>query len=338
MKMEPNDSVQWAELLFRPGPEFSGENAEIIAEDLGAILIERGASGATVEPDCRVRCFYRPVHSKVLPNRLADKQADTPALSELGELSGQPLSTGIHESTLLECAESFGFILCKRSLVGDRNWVQECADVWQPLLIGALTLNPILSLEAAPKTPRPPRELRLIPGFGFGTGHHPTTAMILEALQNDASERARDQRGWPKSALDVGTGSGILALGICECFDVHVDAIDNDPLALSNARDNLALNGREKSISLSVGELASIAGTYDLIVANLYAEVLEMLCEDLAAKLSPGGILILSGIAAHLLERVLLHYQNKAPTLKVKRTEIRDDWSMIILQSPGTPN
>jgi ribosomal protein L11 methyltransferase len=157
--------------------------------------------------------------------------------------------------------------------------------------------------------------------------------MILEALQNDAAQQAKKRPSWPKSALDVGTGSGILALGICECFEIAVDAVDIDPLALSNARDNLALNGREESITLIVGELGVLQGSYDLIVANLYAEVLETLAEDLAAKVNPGGLLIVSGIAAALLERVRTHYQASASGLKIVRTEERGDWAMIVFES-----
>jgi ribosomal protein L11 methyltransferase len=333
--MEHRDSRQWSELLFRPGPQFGGENSEIIAEDLGAMLIEHGASGATVERDSRVRCFFIAEGSQ----RIAE---DSLAIAEGSRAPSENLASGtkietsartVSEHQLLACAESFGFVLCKRNVVGDRNWVQECSDVWQPLRLGTLTLNPVLSLEAAPQTPRPPRELRLIPGFGFGTGHHPTTAMILEALQKDAAQRAMERPSWPQSAIDVGTGSGILALGVCECFEIAVDAVDIDPLALSNARDNLSLNGREESITLVVGELGALQGSYDLIVANLYAEVLETLSADLAAKLNPGGLLIVSGIAAALLERVRTHYQASASGLKLVRTEERGDWAMIVFES-----
>jgi len=335
--MDDSAKKKWAELLFRPGPHFAGDSAEIIAENLGAALVEKGASGAVVEGDGRVRCFYAD-SARIGVSALANEGSSGVASGELSD------------DLLVSCAEQMGFVLCKRSLVGDRNWVQECADVWQPLKIGSLVLQPVLSLEEAPTSPRPRRELRLIPGFGFGTGHHATTAMILGALQTDVPQGPFA----PKQALDVGTGSGILALGIFEWFGINVDAVDIDPLALSNAKDNLSLNGAADAIKLFVGDISAVTGQvtngqatsvqatsvqatsvqYDLVVANLYAEVLETLAEDLAARVAPGGTLILSGIAASLLERVQLHYQSRVKMLTLIRTEIRDEWAMMLLQLP----
>lgn len=306
--MEDSTKKKWGELVFRPGPSFGDENASIAAEDLAAAFIDAGAAGVTTEGDSRLRCYFE----RFLPN------------------SPSPSLGGGLENTLIEVAGARGFILSKRSDVPARNWVQECEDVWQPLQLGRLTIQPVLSLEVRPTTARPAGEIRLIPGFGFGTGHHATTSMILEALQNSLPPRPL-----PRSALDVGTGSAILALGIRELFNIPVLGVDIDPLALQNAHDNLALNETSTAIDLSLGGLEVTHGTFDLIVANLYAEVLESLRDGLFSRLSHGGTLIVSGIAESLLPRVLEHYQSPntpSPhtTWQVVHQELRDGWGMVV--------
>jgi ribosomal protein L11 methyltransferase len=137
--------------------------------------------------------------------------------------------------------------------------------------------------------------IRLDPGMAFGTGLHPTTRLCLAAIEDLAAVGGvREAR-----VLDVGTGSGILA--ICAAlFGAHsIVAVDTDPLAVVTTRQNVALNGLESVIEARQGSVPLAGGTeaFDLVVANLIAGLLMDLAEDLAAVVWPvTGRLLVSGV------------------------------------------
>lgn len=186
---------------------------------------------------------------------------------------------------------SIGCVLVSQSQVPQENWTGACPEVWEPITAGQLTVIPVESVE----DPRsiPPGAIRIIPGLGFGTGHHATTRMVLAALSELVASSS-----WavPKSILDFGTGSGILAIAATMLCKANVQAIDIDPSAIENARDNVALNGVSESVSLSTTPLANVQGTYDLVLANVYGEVLVSTAGDITRLTNPGGMAILSGI------------------------------------------
>lgn len=140
--------------------------------------------------------------------------------------------------------------------------------------------------------------VELDPGIAFGTGLHPTTRMCLALLEQQLRPRDR--------VLDLGTGSGILAIAAAGLGAAHIDARDVDPVAVRAARENAVKNGVERLIQVSEGTLAphpppdSALPTYDLVLANIYTNVLTALAESLARALAPEGSLIISGyIDAH---------------------------------------
>ena len=157
----------------------------------------------------------------------------------------------------------------------------------------------------------------IIPGLGFGTGHHVATQNILHILQ-------RIPRNSVSCALDVGTGSGILAIAIEKLFNVPVLAIDTDPLALENAADNLTIN-RTSQIALREGSLDAADGQFDLIVANLYAEILISMSGELLARLPKHGNIVLSGIVEELKPQVEAAFPFKP---KFERT--KDGWTGLL--------
>ena len=131
--------------------------------------------------------------------------------------------------------------------------------------------------------------IEIDPGMAFGTGQHPTTAMCLRALE----ERLR--RG--DEVLDVGTGSGILAVAAAKLGARRVLALDIDPQAVKAARDNAVANGVGDVVEVREGTLPdSVAGErFDLIMANISGLTLERLAASLAGALRDGGALIVSG-------------------------------------------
>ena len=147
-----------------------------------------------------------------------------------------------------------------------------------PLHVAGFTLGPALDPG--------PRALRLDPTAAFG-GDHPTTALCLAALTDLCAAAP------PARALDVGTGTGVLALALARLGVPHTIATDIDPLALAAARRHIADNALTDRITLRP-DLPPPA--FDLIVANLYLGPLLALAEPLAARLAPGGHLVLAGI------------------------------------------
>ena len=129
----------------------------------------------------------------------------------------------------------------------------------------------------------------LDPGMAFGTGLHPTTRGCLHLLQ--------ELQPVPARVLDVGCGSGILALAALRLGAEHADALDTDPLAVEATRANAARNGLDRRVHVRAGTLPDIpARRHQLILANLVAIVLVDLAPRLATHLAPAGVLLASGI------------------------------------------
>ncbi len=131
--------------------------------------------------------------------------------------------------------------------------------------------------------------LRLDPGMAFGTGTHETTALCLAQLD----ERIRGG----ERMLDVGTGSGILAIAALLLGAAEADGVDIDPMCVRTAGENAALNGVQEHFTVRVGDLSQQAqGPYDVICANIVANAIKALSPAVPALLAPGGVYITSGI------------------------------------------
>jgi ribosomal protein L11 methyltransferase len=168
------------------------------------------------------------------------------------------------------------------------------------------------------------RVITIEPGMAFGTGAHATTRVCMEFL-----EWAAERLPAGFSALDVGTGSGILAIALSMLGAGAVHAIDNDPVAIAVARGNLRANFVEGRVRLSSAEPSAVTGKFDLVAANLTAETILDLADDLEKKLRPGGILILSGVlhdrAAPIRRRFALRFR----IVQQKRSR---EWLTLLLQ------
>ncbi|PLX98239.1 MAG: 50S ribosomal protein L11 methyltransferase [Desulfuromonas sp.] len=131
----------------------------------------------------------------------------------------------------------------------------------------------------------------LDPGMAFGTGSHETTRLCLQAVADRF-----EQSPAPDSVLDVGTGSGILAIAAAALGASKVIGCEIDPGACRVAEENVMLNRVAGQVEITGRPLPDIAGHYDLVIANILAEENVRLAVDLVAHLAPGGCLILSGI------------------------------------------
>ncbi len=168
--------------------------------------------------------------------------------------------------------------------------------------------------------------LRLDPGMAFGTGMHPTTQLCLEALE----ERIRPDQ----SVIDLGCGSGILAIAALRLGAAKASGWDVDPEAVRVARENATMNGVASRFEVRFGSLQDLLNekrSASVIVANILAGVLrEMLRVSLAAAVQPGGCLILSGILLEQSESVETAVRESG--LRLAERKIREDWVALVAQ------
>lgn len=170
--------------------------------------------------------------------------------------------------------------------------------------------------------------IQLDPGMAFGTGLHPTTRMCLAALE----ELVQPGMG----VLDLGCGSGILAIAAARLGARHVLAVDNDPVAVQTARENVAANGVHQIVNVVHGSLAEAAGNYDLVVANILARTIaEMIQEGLAKHVDAGGTIVASGILEGQEQEIIaaLEREGLAP-VEQRRIE---DWMCLLARRTKKP-
>lgn len=158
------------------------------------------------------------------------------------------------------------------------------------------------------------------PGATFGLGDHPTTTLSMLAL------RAAVARG--ATVLDVGTGSGVLAIAACRFGASNVVAIDISPASVPTTHHNAVINGVANRIDVSTTPLADVLGTFDVVVANVLAPALIAMAADLRRVITADGRLIVSGILANNHQHVL---DALAPLTVASRCE-RDGWTAITLR------
>ncbi len=197
-----------------------------------------------------------------------------------------------------------------------RDWLAEWKRGWQPVMVAeAFVIAPSWSeVHAAPGV----HIIRIEPGMAFGTGTHETTRLCLAALAHTSFET--------KSVLDVGTGTGILAIAAAKRFPhVHIEACDTDADAITIARENAERNGVLDRIEFRVGSVEDATASADLVLANLTADVILSLV-PLLVRLTCGR-LVLSGILDTQADAV----RNCLRESGVQRTETHADGEWVAL-------
>ena len=180
-----------------------------------------------------------------------------------------------------------------RAEVDDEDWAARSQAHLTRVTVGRITVAP-------PWDAAPPAEGALVivyPSTGFGTGHHESTRLCLRLLQQVELTGTR--------AVDLGTGSGVLALAAWRLGASDIEAIDYDEDAVVNARENLRLNGAGSAITLRQADIrVEPVAPGDVVTANLTGALLVALASSIASLVRPGGTLILSGILAAEVDAV----------------------------------
>ena len=200
--------------------------------------------------------------------------------------------------------------------VEQRDWLEEWKKNWQPVQVGRFIIAPPWSeLDDKPDS----CVIRIEPGMAFGTGTHETTRLCLAAMQSYFEGG---------SFLDVGTGTGILAIAASSCAPgVHVEAYDTDADAVQIARENAVANGVAERINFHVGSIDEQTSSADFICANLTADVIAKMLPTLVALSC--GRLVLSGILETQIEGIVAQLGQ----LAITDVEIARDgeWVAIIV-------
>jgi len=198
--------------------------------------------------------------------------------------------------------------------LAERRWEREWLRDFHPMRFGdRLWVSPNdMDVDASDAV-----VVRLDPGLAFGTGTHETTALCLEWL-----DRAELEGG---HVLDVGCGSGILAIAALSFGAATVDGVDIDPQALSASRQNADHNGVGDRLRLSA-DLGDFEGQYDVVLANILSGTLIDLAEELSKRTVHGGALVLSGILSSQTETVVDEF---ARWFTLEPPAIKNDWARI---------
>ncbi|MFT9367472.1 50S ribosomal protein L11 methyltransferase [Paenibacillus polymyxa] len=213
--------------------------------------------------------------------------------------------------------------------VNEDDWANAWKQYFKPLRVSDhLTIKP--TWEEYEPASEDEKIIELDPGMAFGTGTHPTTSLCLRTLESVI------QGG--EEVIDVGTGSGILAIGAIKLGAKHVLALDLDPVAVSSARENTRLNGLEEHITIKESDLLSVLNASDptlgiqlpvkLVVANILAEIILLFIDDVYKALEPGGIYIASGIWKNKEE--VVESALKAAGFEIAEINRDEDWLAFV--------
>jgi ribosomal protein L11 methyltransferase len=194
----------------------------------------------------------------------------------------------------------------------NNDWIAQYQQGITPIEIAPFYIHPTWE---APKEGM--LNIAIDPALAFGTGHHPTTASCLRAIAGYVNEG--------DTLMDVGCGSGILAMAALRKGAI-VDACDTDPLSVQNTIVNAEQNGLSFR-RLWEGPIQETNEVYDVIVANIVADVLVFIASDLKKRLRDGGILILSGIMDKYEDKVLRAYK----TYELSERIVENEWVTLVL-------
>ena len=209
-------------------------------------------------------------------------------------------------------------------ILKDRNWNYSWRRFFTPQKIGkAFWVTPPW---AKPRRLPHRQVITIEPGMAFGTGTHATTRGCLEFIE----QAAHALRSVAFDALDVGTGSGILAIALAKLGAEKVWAVDIDPVAVKTARKNILCNGVQPKIRLERARLSEIPKSFALVVANLTAEVILDLAAALEKKVAPRGFLILSGILTPKTDVIIGRF--KLAGFRLVKRKYEKEWATLLLR------
>ncbi|QMT18771.1 50S ribosomal protein L11 methyltransferase [Planococcus maritimus] len=312
--------MKWSELSIHTTNE--------AIESISNILHEAGASGVVIEDSEDLTKDREDVFGEIysldpedFPTEGVILKAYLPVNSFLGEaVEGIKLAI----NNLAEFNINVGRNVVTISEVNEEDWATSWKKYYHPVKISKRftivptweTYHPVSSDELI---------IELDPGMAFGTGTHPTTVMSLQALEKHVERN--------HTVIDVGTGSGVLAIGAALLEAASVRALDLDEIAVKAAGLNVKLNKVQDRVDVFHGNLLdAIDNPADVVVANILAEIIMSFTDDAFQAVKPGGIYITSGIIAQKKNDVKQALETSG--FVIEDIMMMEDWVTIISKKP----
>ena len=308
--------MDWIELIVHTTTEGT--------DPVSDILMEAGASGTMIEdrsdiPDPNQPHGIWEIIDPALPDSMPEDvqvhawYEESPSLpSLLDSIQGRL-------SELSALRSGLGSMKIDSRSVNDNTWTDVWKKYFKPFYAGKhLVVKPTWE----PFTPAPEdRVIEIDPGMAFGSGTHETTGMCLSLLENVISGG--------EDIIDVGTGSGILAIGAALLGAGHVLAVDIDPDAVKVALENVRNNHVDSIVTVQQGNLLErVSEICDICVANIISDVIIAFAAPLMAHIRPGGLFICSGIVSLRSSEVASALT--AAGYEILRTETRGEWTAFL--------
>jgi ribosomal protein L11 methyltransferase len=283
-----------------------------LEETIAAFVTERTGNGVEIiddhiSTDNSIIIGYLAADDPTLPDKLAAIRTYLP------ELARQ--IPGYQEATL------------KLDTIADEDWHRKWKESFKPFhLSDTIVIKP--SWETYASAPHE-KVIEIDPGMAFGTGLHASTRLAMELLERHLG----DLPAPPRATLDVGTGTGILAIGAALLGCDNITAIDNDPEAVSAAKNNIGANNSAEKIEASNTSLDELTGPYNLILANIIHNTLVEMAPTLSRLLAANGILIMAGILkGEQAENITYVYSDNGLTRQEEQSS--GEWSALSFRKP----
>jgi ribosomal protein L11 methyltransferase len=214
------------------------------------------------------------------------------------------------------------------AILPDQDWIKASLEGLPPVRAGRFFLY---GAHSGANVPHGVIPIHIEAGLAFGTGHHETTALCLAALSQIARRRRH------RNVLDLGCGTGVLAIAAAKLWRQQILATDIDPVAIEVTHENARLNGVAPFVCAAVAEgmdhpFIRAAAPFDLVLANILSGPLTRLAPGMAAALAPRGIAVLSGLLRWQEDQVLSFY--RAQGLVLRRICRQSAWSALVLERP----
>jgi ribosomal protein L11 methyltransferase len=280
-----------------------------VADDIAAIFARFGHGGSVIEQDLSTQENESKQHVTIKAYLPADRSANSKK-KRLLEILG-------HLSLIYP-------VKLEEQVLTEQDWAEAWKVHFIPHKVGRRLIIKPSWREYLPQDGEVVIELD--PGMAFGTGLHPTTRLCLQSVETYL------QPGW--TVLDLGTGSGIQSLAAVKLGAKRVLAIDNDPIAVRVAKANVRANNLSRRISVHLGSLplggdsSTTFKVFDLVVANIIAQVIIELAAPLISVLKPSGVLITGGIISEKLDGVLKALEEAGGDISEILSE--GDWRTIV--------
>ena len=310
--------MDWIELTIHT----TTAGADIVSE----ALMAEGATGTMVEDRADIPDPDKPngYWEIIDPNLIASMPEDvlvhawfTPDSSFADRM--QALRSRCDELHHMDLGLDLGTLEISTLNVHDEDWAEVWKKFYKPFKAGrSLVVKPTWEHY----DPQPgDRIIEIDPGMAFGSGTHETTSMCLELLE--------DAMHGGESVIDVGTGSGILAIAALKLGAAVAEGVDIDPVAVRTAGENAALNGTADKLTVLVGDLSDKAsGTYDIITANIVANAILSLAPAVPGLMADDAVFIASGIIDSRKDEVIAGLEKAG--LTVQEVKEKRGWECIV--------